>query len=51
MSKISAEDVKKVALLARLDLEDEKIQMGFFDHKSENAFDKNFFSMINPYLN
>ena len=30
---------------------DEKIKMGFFDHNEENAFDKNFFSMIDPYLN
>jgi len=31
--------------------DDEKIKMGFFDHKLENAFNKNFFSMIDPYLN
>ena len=31
--------------------DDEKIQMGFFNHKFENIFDKNFFSMIDPYLN
>jgi len=29
---------------------DEKIKMGFFDHNEENVFDKNFFSMIDPYL-
>ena len=39
--------------LRRLEItnDDEKIQMGFFDHKSENIFDNNFFSMIDPYLN
>ena len=39
--------------LRRLEIisDDDKIQMGFFDHKFENVFDKNFFSMINPYLN
>jgi hypothetical protein len=39
--------------LRRLEImsDDEKIQMGFFDHKIENVFDKSFFSMINPYLN
>lgn len=39
--------------LRRLEIisDDEKIQMGFFDHKFENVFDKNFFSMIDPYLN
>ena len=31
--------------------DDEKIQIGFFDHKIENVFDKSFFSMIDPYLN
>ena len=30
---------------------DEKIRMGFFDHSLEKLFDKNFFSMIDPYLN
>ena len=30
--------------------DDEKIQIGFFDHKFESVFDKNFFSMIDPYL-
>ena len=29
---------------------EEKIQMGFFNHSKENVFDKNFFSMIDPYL-
>jgi len=29
---------------------EEKIQMGFFNHNKENVFDKNFFSMIDPYL-
>jgi outer membrane lipoprotein-sorting protein len=29
---------------------EEKIQMGFFNHNKENIFDKNFFSMIDPYL-
>ena len=39
--------------LRRLVIEgnDEKIQMGFFDHKFEKTFNKNFFSMIDPYLN
>ena len=39
--------------LRRLEIisDDEKIQMGFFDHKFEKVFDKNFFSMIDPYLN
>jgi len=39
--------------LRRLEIisSDEKIQMGFFDHSIENVFDKNFFSMTNPYLN
>ena len=31
--------------------DDEKILMGFFDHNIEGVFDKNFFSMIDPYLN
>ena len=31
--------------------DDEKIQMGFFDHKKENFFNKKFFSMVDPYLN
>ncbi len=31
--------------------DDEKIQMGFFDHKIEDNFNKSFFSMIDPYLN
>ena len=31
--------------------DDEKIQMGFFDHNKEGVFDKSFFSMIDPYLN
>jgi len=40
-------------LLRRLEVisEDENIQLGFFDHRSENVFDKKFFSMIDPYLN
>ena len=39
--------------LRRLEIisDDEKIQMGFFNHKSENIYEKNFFSMIDPYLN
>ena len=39
--------------LRRLNIisDNEKIQMGFFDHKKENVFDKKFFSMIDPYLN
>jgi len=39
--------------LRRLEIisDDEKIQMGFFDHKFEKTFNKNFFSMIDPYLN
>ena len=38
--------------LRRLEIisNDEKIQMGFFNHNKENVFEKNFFSMINPYL-
>ena len=31
--------------------DDEQIQMGFFGHNTEGIFDKNFFSMIDPYLN
>ena len=30
---------------------DEKTQMGFFSHNFEQVFEKNFFSMIDPYLN
>lgn len=39
--------------LRRLEItsDDEKVKMGFFDHKFENVFDKSFFSMIDPYLN
>ena len=38
--------------LRRLEIisNDEKIQMGFFDHNKESVFDKKFFSMIDPYL-
>ena len=38
--------------LRRLEIisNDEKIQMGFFNHNKENIFDKKFFSMIDPYL-
>ena len=38
--------------LRRLEItsDNEKIQMGFFNHNKENIFDKGFFSMINPYL-
>ena len=38
--------------LRRLEIisDDEKIQMGFFDHKIEDSFNKDFFSMIDPYL-
>ena len=39
--------------LRRLEIlgNDDKIQMGFYDHNIENIFDKNFFSMVDPYLN
>ncbi len=39
--------------LRRLEImgDDEKIQMGFFNHKQESVFDKKFFSMIDPFLN
>ena len=39
--------------LRRLEIlgNDDKIQMGFFNHSLESSFDKNFFSMIDPYLN
>ena len=39
--------------LRRLEIsgDDEKIQMGFFNHVIESVFDKSFFSMIDPYLN
>ena len=39
--------------LRRLEIEDnnEKTQMGFFNHKTEETFEKNFFSMVDPYLN
>ncbi len=39
--------------LRRLEINtsDEKTQMGFFNHNLEKKFEKNFFSMINPYLN
>jgi hypothetical protein len=39
--------------LRRLEIigDEENIQIGFFDHSNENIFDKNFFSMIDPYLN
>ena len=38
--------------LRRLEIisNDEKIQMGFFNHNKEIIFDKSFFSMIDPYL-
>ena len=38
--------------LRRLEIisDDEKTQMGFFDHNKKNIFDKKFFSMIDPYL-
>jgi len=38
--------------LRRLEIisNDEKIQMGFFNHNKENIYDKSFFSMIDPYL-
>jgi outer membrane lipoprotein-sorting protein len=38
--------------LRRLEIisDDEKIQMGFFNHNKENIFDRTFFSMIDPYL-
>jgi outer membrane lipoprotein-sorting protein len=39
--------------LRRLEIisDDENIQMGFFDHNMEDVFGKNFFSMVDPYLN
>ena len=39
--------------LRRLEIinDDDKIQMGFFNHSIESVFDKNFFSMVDPYLN
>lgn len=39
--------------LRRLEISsnEEKIQIGFFNHNIENIFDNNFFSMIDPYLN
>jgi len=39
--------------LRRLEIinNDENIQMGFFNHSIEDTFDKNFFSMVDPYLN
>ena len=39
--------------LRRLEIvnDDEKTQMGFFNHSLEQNFDKKFFSMIDPYLN
>ena len=39
--------------LRRLEIinEDEKTQMGFFNHIQEQNFNKNFFSMIDPHLN
>jgi outer membrane lipoprotein-sorting protein len=39
--------------LRRLEItsDNEKIQMGFFNHSLEGIFDKDFFSMIDPYLN
>ena len=38
--------------LRRLEIigNDEKIQMGFFNHNKENIFNKSFFSMVDPYL-
>ena len=39
--------------LRRLEIieNNEKMQMGFFNHKLEQKFEKKFFSMIDPYLN
>ena len=39
--------------LRRLEIvnNDEITQMGFFNHRLEEVFDKKFFSMIDPYLN
>ena len=39
--------------LRRLDIKDnnEKTQMGFFNHSIKQNFEKKFFSMIDPYLN
>ena len=39
--------------LRRLEIlgDNEKIQMGFFDHNIEEVYDKKIFSMIDPYLN
>ena len=38
--------------LRRLEILDnnEKTQMGFFNHRSKQIFEKNFFSMVDPYL-
>ena len=38
--------------LRRLEIisDDEKIQIGFFNHNKEDIFDKSFFAMIDPYL-
>jgi hypothetical protein len=39
--------------LRRLEINDdnEKTQMGFFNHNLEKEIEKKFFSMIDPYLN
>ena len=39
--------------LRRLEIisDDEKIQMGFLNHKLTGVLNKNFFSMVDPYLN
>jgi hypothetical protein len=39
--------------LRRLEINDndEKTQMGFFNHSLEKKFEKKFFSMVDPYLN
>ena len=39
--------------LRRLEIKnnDDKTQMGFFNHSLEKSFEKKFFSMVDPYLN
>jgi len=39
--------IRKIKILT----DDEKIELGFFDHNDINGITKNFFSMANPYLN
>ena len=40
----------KIRKLVLLD-DNQNLEISFFDHNSLEDFDKNFFSMINPYLN